>query len=377
MSEEIKVMLETGLKTVEAQVKTALDNYNAELVKHGKVSTDLTANVDDLSEKLAEMKSQLVDIAQKQVQLPAEQKIITVGADFIKSDAFTQLVGNQRERVRYEVKNTVLSDTTTTFPTQRPGVIPGNFLPVTIRSRIPTVTVTGNAVNALREASNTNNAVEVAQGASKPESAVTFEQYNVPIQTVAHWIKVSNQLLADAPAIASYIDTRLRDGLAQRIERQLLLGDGTTPNLSGLTDSGNFTAFTPVTGANLADSINKAKYALWATGNVADTVIVNPADWAAMEIAKETGGAYLYGTPGTAAGMTPFGVQVVLSNHMATGYFLIGNLMGATNIFQRQGTTVEMGYINEDFTNNLVTIRAEERLGLAVDRPAAILYGTF
>ena len=377
MSEEIKQMLQDGLKTVEAEVKSALDNYNAELVKQGKVSNETTGKVDDLSAKLAEMKSQLIDLAQKQISMPAEQKIITVGADFIKSSAFTDVVSGQRERARYEVKNTVLSDTTTTFPTQRPGVIPGNFLPVTIRSRIPTVTVTGNAVNALREASNTNNAAEVAQGASKPESAVTFEQYNVPIQTVAHWIKVSNQLLADAPAIASYIDTRLRDGLAQRIERQLLLGDGTTPNLSGLTDSGNFTAFTPVTGANLADSINKAKYALWATGNVADTAIVNPADWAAMEIAKTSAGEYLYGTPGTAAGTTPFGVQIVLSNHMPAGYFLIGNLMGATNIFQRQGVTVEMGYINEDFTNNLVTIRAEERLGLAVDRPAAIYYGTF
>ena len=379
MSDEIKQMLQDGVKEIETQVKTALDNYNQELVKHGKVATDTTAKVDDLTAKLAEIKSQLVDLAQKQQSFSTtEHKITTVGADFIKSDAFKQLVGSERERVRYEVKNTVLSDTTTTFPDQRPGVIPGNFLPVTIRSRIPVVTVTSNAVNALREASNTNNAAEVAQGASKPESAVTFEQYNVPIQTVAHWIKVSNQLLADAPAVAAYIDTRLRDGLAQRIERQILLGDGTTPNLSGLTDSGNFTAYTPVTGANLADSINKAKYALWATGNAPDTVIVNPADWSVMELTRDgSTGVYLYGTPGTIAGMTPFGVQVVLSNHMPAGYFLIGNLAGATNLFQRQGTTVEMGYINEDFTNNLVTIRAEERLGLAVDRPAAILYGAF
>ena len=379
MSDEIKQMLENGVKEIETQVKTALDNYNQELVKHGKVATDTTAKVDDLTTKLAEIKSQLVDLAQKQQNFTAtEQKIVTVGADFIKSDAFKQLAGNERDRVRYEVKNTVLSDTTTTFPEQRPGVIPGNFLPVTIRSRIPVVTVTSNAVNALREASNTNNAAEVAQGASKPESAVTFEQYNVPIQTVAHWIKVSNQLLADAPAVAAYIDTRLRDGLAQRIERQILLGDGTTPNLSGLTDSGNFTAYTPVTGANLADSINRAKYALWATGNAPDTAIVNPADWSVMELTRDgSTGVYLYGTPGTVAGMTPFGVQVVLSNHMPQGYFLIGNLAGATNLFQRQGTTVEMGYINEDFTNNLVTIRAEERLGLAVDRPAAILYGAF
>ena len=204
-----------------------------------------------------------------------------------------------------------------------------------------------------------------------------FENYNVPIQVVAHWIKVSNQLMRDAPAIASYVDTRMRDGLQQRVDAQLLNGNGTSPNLSGMTDSGNFTAFTPETGANLVDSINKAKYALWAVGNAPDTVIVNPADWSAMEITRESAGTgqYLYGAPGTNAGVSPFGVQIVMSNNMPAGSFLIGNLRSACTLFVNQGVVVEMGYVNDDFTRNLVTIRAEERLGLAVDRPTAILYG--
>ena len=147
------------------------------------------------------------------------------------------------------------------------------------------------------------------------------------------------------------------------------------PARTCLTDAGNFTAFTPESGANLVESINKAKYALWATGNAPDTVIVNPADWGAMELAKDAGGAYLYGAPGTNAGMNPFGVAVVLSNHMPAGKFLIGNLAGAATIYQRQGAVVEMGFVNDDFTKNLVTIRAEERIGLGVDRPSAIMYG--
>src|SRR5690606_31439097 len=145
--------------------------------------------------------------------------------------------------------------------------------------------------------------------------------------------------------------TRLRDGLAQRIERQLLIGNGTTPNLSGLTDAGNFTAFTPSAGANLVESINKAKYALWAIGDAPDTVIVNPADWGAMELAREGAGtgAYLYGAPGTPGGLSPFGVTVVMSNHMPAGSFLIGNLRGAATIYQRQGAVVEMGFVGDDF----------------------------
>jgi HK97 family phage major capsid protein len=66
-----------------------------------------------------------------------------------------------------------------------------------------------------------------------------------------------------------------------------------------------------------------------------------------------------------------------MSNNMQQGKFLIGQLNGSAMVYNREGSTVEMGYINDDFTKNLVTIRAEERLGLGVDRPTGILYGNF
>ena len=380
MSDDIKSVVETGLAqvaSVQAQLKTAIDQHTSDIEKHGKASTDLTGKIDALSEQYKSLSDSLTDLAQKQSAPAMPVGKVSAGSEFIKSDQFAQLASGQREKARYEVKNTVVADGNTTFPDQRPGIIAGSFAPLTIRQLIPTIGVTSNAVNSLRESSWTNDAAEVAQTAAKPESDIVFAPYNVVIETVAHWIKVSNQLLADAPAVAAYIDTRLRDGLAQRIDLQLLKGNGTSPNLSGLTDAGNFTAFTPTAGANLAESINKAKYNRWAVGEVVDTVIVNPADWAALEILREGAGtgAYLYGAPGTVASMSVFGLQVVLSANMTAGQFLIGSLRGAATIYQRQGAVVEMGYVNDDFTKNLVTIRAEERLGLAVDRPAAIMYG--
>lgn len=380
MSEDIKAVVEEGLKKVKAvqdELKTAIDKHTAEILATGKASTELTGKIDGLSEQYKSLSDALADLAQKQAAGPAPSAVNSAGKEFVNSEQFKALAARTTEKVRFEVKNTVVSDGTTTFPDQRPGIIPGSFAPLTLRQLIPTIQVSGNAVNSLRESSFTNNAAEVAQAAAKPESAIVFTPYNVVIETVAHFIKVSNQLLADAPAVAAYIDTRLRDGLAQRIDRQLLLGDGTSPNLSGLTDAGNFTAFTATSGANLVESINKAKYNRWAAGEVVDTVVVNPADWAAMELLREgTGtGAYLYGAPGAVGNMTPFGVQVVISANMPAGKFLIGSLRSAATIYQRQGAVVEMGFVNDDFTKNLVTIRAEERLGLAVDRPAAIMYG--
>lgn len=378
MSEELKQTLEQGLKQHGEQIKAAMDKYDSELEQHGKASTELTGKLDELSDGYKSLKDELADLAQKQTAAAVEGRPVeSSGQEFVKSEAFKSLMGGQTQRARYEVKNTVTADSTTTMPDQRPGVIPGSFAPLTIRQQIPTINVSSNAVNSLREASNTNAAAEVAQGGAKQESDITFEQYNVNIETVAHWIKVSNQLLADAPAIAAYIDTRLRDGLAQRVDAQLLNGDGLAPNLSGLTNAGNFTAFTPDSGANLAESINKAKYDRWAVGEVVDTAIVNPADWAAMEVLREGAGtgAYLYGTPGTTAGRTVFGIDIVLSPNMPTGSFLVGALRTSAVIYQRQGAVVEMGFVNDDFTRNLVTLRCEERLGLGIDRPMGIVYG--
>lgn len=371
METEIKSALDAHGAAIEA----AMQKYDGQLAEKGKVDEEIRSEVKALSDRF---ESAITDLAQKLDSAgPATEVKMSVGAEFVKSDAYKQLLSGNVHRARLEVKNSVFSDSDTVFPFQKPGVIGGDFAPLTIRALLRSVPVSSNMVNSLREASWTNSAAEVSQGASKPESDVSFEQYNVPITTVAHWLKVSNQLLADAPAIMAYIDTRARDGLAQRIDAQLLNGNGSSPNLSGFTDSGNFTAYSPESNDNLVDAINRAKYQLWAVGNMPDTVIVNPADWGAMEITRDSGtsGPYLYGAPGTVAGMNPFGLRVVLSNHMDEGKFLVAAMDMAAVLYTRSGAVVEMGYVNEDFTKNLVTIRVEERLGLGVEKPSAVLYG--
>jgi HK97 family phage major capsid protein len=378
---EIKEVVEKGLTEVKGKLEASIAKFEGQLAEKNKVDSEVKAEVKQLSEDFAKISTSLTELAQKQAEghKGEDEKPATVGDEFVKQDKFKQFVEAKGEmnRIRLEVKNTILSDNTTTFGFQKPGVIGQQFLPLSIRDILPSIQVNTNLVNSLREVSFTNDAAPVAEGAAKPESDITFEEYNVPITTIAHWLKVSNQLLADAPAVAAYINLRLRDGIEQKVDSQLLLGNGTTPNLSGLTDGGNFTAFTPAASANLVDSISKAKYQLWALGYIPDAVIVNPADWGAMEIAREGvgSGAYLYGAPGQQGNTSPFGVRIVLSNHMPAGSFMIGAFNRATMVYNRQGTVVEMGYVNDDFTKNLVTIRAETRLGLGVELPAGILYG--
>lgn len=377
MELEIKAALEQHQKSIDS----AIAKYEEELKIAGSASNEAKSAVQALSEKF---EATVTELSQKMEGMKPQAAPVaeSAGAEFIKSEQFRQLVAGDRQNARLEVKNTVTSGSTTVFPAQNQGIISGDFKPLTIRQLLRAVPVSSNAVYSLREASWTNNAAEVSQGAAKAESALTMEQYNVTIQTVAHFIKVSNQLLQDAPAVMAYIDSRLRDGLAQRVDAQLLNGNGTSPNLSGITDSGNYTAYTATSDDLLFDAINRAKYALWAKGYAPDAVIVNPADWGAAERTREqysagNYGMYLNGVPGTIASANPFGVRIVLSNNMTAGKFAIGAFDQSAVVYNRQGAVVEMGYVNSDFTNNVVTLRAEERLALAVEKPSAIYYGDF
>lgn len=383
MSEILLKALEDNVKATQeklsAQIEQAMSKHAEDIALHGKARDEVKTELQELSKRF---ESTVTELSQQMAGYKASGADVAVsaGEEFVKSESFKQLVSGQREKVRIEVKNTVTSGSTTVFPMQRPGIIAGDFAPLTIRQVLRTIPVTSNMVNSLREASWTNDAAEVSQGAAKPESDITFEQYNVPITTVAHWLKISNQLLQDAPAVTAYINTRLRDGLAQRIDAQLLNGNGTSPNLSGLTDTGNFTAYTPTSDDLLVDAINRVKYTMWARGRAPDTVIVNPADWGAMERTREGAagtGSYLYGMPGAMAGMNPFGLSIVLSNNMTQGSFLVAALASSAVLYERAGAVIEMGFVGDDFTNNLITVRAEERLGLGVDAPSGITYGAF
>ena len=381
---ELKDIVEMGLKAQEQKLEKAIEKFEGQLKEKGSVDTEVKSEVNALATKFKELQDEIKDIAQKANGYQGGESHLSIGEAFVKSAQFQALQAKNVERARIELpqnlvetKSTTINGTGTTFPFQRPGMIPGSFVPLTVRAAMRVIPVTSNAVNSLREASWLNSAAEASEGSAKRESDITFEPYDVPVRTVAHWLKISNQLLADAPAVVAYIETRLRDGLEQRIEAQLLNGNGSSPNISGLTNAGNFTAYTPTSGDTLVDAINRIKYTMWATGNMPDIVIVNPADWGAMERTRETagGGMYLYGAPGTNAGMNPFGLNVILSTYLQAGRVLVGRFSDSAVLYERSGTVVEMGYQNADFTNNLITIRAEQRLGLGVDRPAGIYYG--
>lgn len=377
-----------GLQAIESKLEKALAAHTAEVEKYGKASTETTKKVDDLSQKFAEQEAAIRDLAQKQGQaLKTTARPASMGEQLASADSIAKVKGRNTSVI--EVKNTILGEANspqdpvdTIVVTDRlPGIVPGAFRALGVLDFIPKGTTSSNQIEYTRELSWTNDAAETAEGGAKPESDLTYELVNDPVRTIAHFIKLSKQVLDDAQALKSYVDGRLSHGLRQKLEYQLLRGDGTSPAISGLADSGRNTAFTPTTGDTALDSLNRIKYAVVAQDYTPNVLFMNPADWGAIERLKRSDDGYVVGEGAAISyingGLTPtvWGLPVVFTNNVASGKVYCLDT-SAVMLFMRQGVTVEMGFVNEDFTKNLVTVRAELRAALATFAVPAIHYGS-
>lgn len=378
MSEELKKAVEDGIKSLEAKMAGQALEYEKQIKEVGAVNAQLKADLEKSVEERKAMSDRLTELEQKGVRAPAQDAPTTLGQQFANSAQFKAMAGdNENARCKVSVKNTLLSDATNVLPMQRPEIVGGPAVPLTVYGSLPHAPISSNSLEGIRETGFTNNAAEVAEGATKPESSLTFGPYDFPVRTIAHWIKVSKNLLSDSAAVAAYIDNRLRYGVLERADKQIVIGNGTAPNLSGILDGGNYTVYTPEGGDNLVDAIGRAKWQLWAAGWIPDKVYVNPIDWGAMELAKGADGHYLYGVPGLNVARNPFDVQIVPSPWVPAGQFAIGAFNRAVTIWDRESVDVEAGYVNDDFIKNLVTLRAEMRMALEITMPSAILGGVF
>jgi len=259
---------------------------------------------------------------------------------------------------------------------RRPGIIPGAFRALRVRDLLSRGNTNSNAVEFTRELLFTNNAAETAEGVTKPESVLTFELYTAPVVTIAHWIKVSRQIINDAPALVAYIENRLRYGVELREEAQIVAGNGVGQNLIGITTSPNFTAFTPTSGDTEIDSYNRAIRALDAADYPANGIILNPATWGSIERLKDENKNYLVGSPFGAIVPTLWGKPIALTSSMTANKLLVAAFDIAFLYLTREEVVVEMSESDDtNFQQNLVTIRAEKRGALGGLRPASVRYG--
>ena len=370
-------------------VKEIAENALGKAEAGEAISTELKARADEALTDMNGVKAQLDELTQKLDRSgdlgTDEQK--TVGELFVESDEFKSFEGEAFRRngkARVELKATLTTATTDTagavgaaaLPTRLPGVQGLPQRRMTIRNLLMPGRMDGNSLEYIQETGFNNNAAPVAETGAKPQSDIKLTEKTTGPKVIAHSMKVSRQALSDVSMLRSMIDQRLLYGLAFKEEHQLLNGDGTGQNLSGLIP--NATAYAPAFAPAAETVIDKMRLAMLqaalaeypATGHV-----MNPIDWARVELTKDGNENYIIGDPQGSTQPMLWRLPVVETQAISVDKFLTGAFQLGAQIFDRWDASVETGYENDDFTKNLVTILAEERLALAVYRPEAFIYG--
>ena len=267
-------------------------------------------------------------------------------------------------------------------PQRQPGILPILFERLTVADLMASGTTNSNVVRYVVETTATNAASTVAEKGTKPEAALDFDTVDEPVRKIAVIFKMSDEMIEDFDQFTTYVNGRLVLFVRIREEQQLLSGAGTGNDIDGLLNR-SLTAAQ----AKGADSIAVAVHKEITKVRVAsfldpEGIVFHPNDWEAARLEQDGNDQFYGGGPftgpygvGGIAGNTYWGLQTVVTQAMTENTVLLGAFRSASQVFRRSGITVDMTNSDgDDFQNNITTVRAEERLALAVYRPSA--FGT-
>lgn len=256
-----------------------------------------------------------------------------------------------------------------------------------IADLMPNLQVTASTIKYLVEKSKRiaeGGFATVAEGAKKPY--VRFDNFDIVTESlskIAGLTKLTDEMVEDHDFMAAWINTQLLYELSVAEESQLLNGDGAGSNLTGLLNRSGLQTMEAASAAELPDTIYKANTAIsLATPLTGDAVLINPADYQNIRLTKDANGQYMgggyftgpYGNGGVMVDPPLWGMRTVQTQAVPVGTVVVGAFRQGATILRKGGVRVDSTRTNvDDFENNLVTFRAEERLGLMVQHPAAFV----
>lgn len=387
--------LAVDLKKAADQVKEQAEKTNAELKNLGKVTEDTKKAADEALVKHGELSARMTALEQKMVRQPGEpEKQKTIGQTVTDHEDFKAFAAKRVSKgsVSIPVKAIISALTTDAngsagdliVPQRQPGIIAPPPRKMTIRDLLTPGRTSSNAIQYVKETGFTNSAATVTEtaGTAKPQSEIKFDLMTTAVTTIAHWVLATKQILDDVPQLQSYIDGRLRYGLMYVEENQLLNGGGTGTDLNGIyTQATDYVApITPTAAGNLTkiDVIRLSILQAFLAEYPANGIVMHPSDWADIELTKTEDGAYLFANPQGGSEPRLWRLPVVETQAMTIDKFLVGAFRLGAQVFDREDANVELSTEDSDnFRKNLVTIRAEERLALAVYRPESFVKGDF
>jgi HK97 family phage major capsid protein len=375
-----------GLADVFAQAGPELDvkkvkGIEGDVVEHIRAEN---ARIEDLSREVEGLKAvaraaESVKGVERGDVAPADG-VKDFGGLFVKSAAF----GRKGATAGLDIElKTVMSTGAGWAPeSTRTGLLVDSAVrPIQVTDLFPVGSTSQASVVYMAEDTITNAATEVAEAADGavttaatglyPEQALSLSEVSEPVRKLAVWLPVTDEQLEDEAGVRGYINRRLPFLLRQRLDSQLLNGNGTAPNLSGLTDRPGLQTQAKGTDAT-PDAVYKAMTKVRVTGRAnPSAVIMHPNDWQDIKLLRTADGVYIWGSPSEAGVDRIWGLPVVVADVQTENTAIVGDF-SFCELYNRRGIDVQVTNSHASFfIEGRQAIRADLRVALAVYRPAA------
>ena len=385
MNEEIKSAIEAGLAEVKSKVETATKT-SADEVKAISAQLETIQNQIEEAKKsgvtlelVEKMQDHLDTIDIKLQKKSVESKAAPTLDNELKAkfeekaiaDAINELKNNRGAAVNMDVKavtsmtlGSYVGTSLTTEIDRSISAAPQN-MPF-FRNIVSVFTIRGNKVTWINKEAVQGAAGMTAEGATKSQVSWTYTEESADVKKITAYVKVSKEALDDLDFLRSEINTDLRTEIELKLDEQIAEGSGLTLNLKGIKTYAPAFAVAGTSLASAVDNANRLDALRAAVALVrrnkfrANYIAINPVDAALMDMEKGTDGHYILPPFVTADGTRVAGTIVIESFSIDEGEFLVGDFT-KSNLRIREEININLGYENDDFTKNMVTILAEMR----------------
>lgn len=299
------------------------------------------------------------------------KKRASFGEMFAKSGAY-QVKGTAAE---LDIELKALFDTATGWVpevTRGPRLILDEQRPIQVADLVPQTTTTQAAITYMEETTFTNTAVETAEGAAKPEATLALTQKTSLVRKIPVWLPITDETLEDVPRMMEYLNNRLPFMVQQRLDLQMISGDGAGVNLRGIMNVVGVQ--TQAKGADpTPDAVYKAMTKCEVTGQaVPNAAVFHPNDWQDIRLLRTADGIYIWGNPSEAGPERIWGLRVVKAQGATENTGVVGDFANFSELAVKKGITVKVSDSHASFfIENKQAVRAEMRAAFVVYRPTA------
>lgn len=261
-------------------------------------------------------------------------------------------------------------------PTLIPGIVTHLTEPTRIADQLPSGMMQSPTIEYLRHVATSGTALAVAPGQLKPEVDFITDTILLHASKIAAVSGVTDESLEDFPSFASYVTSALTRAYIDAENAQLLLGDGTGANVTGLLNTSG--VLVRSVGSNtVLDSMELAGVDMrnGPAFCLPSIYIIHPSDFSLMRRAKDSQGRYLVNPdPTVTEASALWGRPVVQTTQIPVGTAIAINAPAAAQVWYRRGITIDSTNSHiDDYQRNITHFRIEARLGLAVIRPGAVV----